>query len=299
MRLTIAIPVYNGERYLRETFECINAQTFSDFEVIISDNASTDGTEWICRDFAARDPRVRYVRNIRNVGMAANFERLVKLAHGEYFKLATADDRFDARLVGECVAVLDAHPEVALCYGKTTLIDEDGKTIRQYEDNLDLREPRAATRFWLVLERQRLVNVVHGVVRTRALRRAGPLGTYVGADMVLVPAIALQGQFWELPEYLFYRRMHPGASSSIDTDAGDQEFWNPLTRHRTSLTTWPRFGGYVRAIVRAPLSIGEKLSLLAGVGRRAITFREALIGEARDVLAAWWRRAPRGERGPS
>ena len=293
MRLTIAVPVYNGERYLRETFECITAQTFSDFEVVISDNASTDGTEWMCRDFAARDPRVRYVRNIRNVGMAANFERLVKLARGEYFKLATADDRFDARLVDECVAVLDAHPEVALCYGKTTLIDEDGKTIRQYEDNLDLREPRAATRFWLVLERQRLVNVVHGVVRTHALRRAGPLGTYVGADMVLVPAIALQGQFRELPEYLFYRRMHPGASSSIDTDAGDREFWNPLARHRTSLTTWPRFGGYVRAIVRAPLPTGEKLSLLAGVGRRAITFREALIGEVGDVLAGWWRRGPR------
>jgi glycosyltransferase involved in cell wall biosynthesis len=297
VRVTIAVPVYNGERYLRETLECITAQTFSDFEVVISDNASTDGTEWICRDFAARDSRVRYVRNIRNVGMAANFEQLVQLARGDYFKLATADDRFDARLVGECVAVLDAHPEVALCYGKTTLIDQDGKTIRQYEDNLDLRQTRAATRFWLVLERQRLVNVVHGVVRTAALRRAGPLGTYVGADMVLVPAIALQGQFRELPEYLFYRRMHPGASSSIDTAAGDQEFWNPQARHRTSLTAWPRFRGYVRAIARAPVSLGEKLGLLAGVARRAITFREALIGEVGDLVTAWWRRGPRRGQG--
>jgi glycosyltransferase involved in cell wall biosynthesis len=296
--VTIGVPVYNGEQYLRETFECISAQTFSDFEVVISDNASTDGTEGICRDFAARDRRVRYVRNLENVGMAANFRQLVQLARGDYFKLANADDRFDARLIAECLTILDAHPEVALCYGKTTLIDEDGKTIRQHEDNLHLPLRRARTRFWLVLERQRLVNVIHGVVRTAALRRAGPLGTYVGADMVLVPAIALQGQFWELPEYLFYRRMHSGASSSIHTDAGNQAFWNPLRRDRAPLEAWPRFGGYVRAIARAPLSAGEKLRLLAGVGRRAITFRGSLLEELGLVLIAWTRRAAGGGRGP-
>jgi glycosyltransferase involved in cell wall biosynthesis len=294
VRVTIGVPVYNGERYLRETFECIAAQTFSDFEVVISDNASTDGTEEICRDFAARDRRVRYVRNLENVGMAANFEQLVRLARGDYFKLANADDRFDARLIAECVTVLDARPEVALCYGKTTLIDEDGKTIRQHEDNLHLPEPKARTRFWLALERQRLVNVIHGVVRTAALRRAGPLGTYVGADMVLVPAISLHGQFWELPEHLFYRRMHSGASSSIHTDAGNQEFWNPLRLDRAPLEAWPRFGGYIRAIARAPLAPGEKLRLLAGVGRRAITFRGALAEELGIVLTRWARRTTRG-----
>jgi glycosyltransferase involved in cell wall biosynthesis len=284
VRLTIAVPVYNGERYLRETFECINAQTFSDFEVVISDNASTDGTEWICRDFAARDPRVRYVRNIRNVGMATNFERLVELARGEYFKLATADDRFDARLVAECVAVLDAHPEVALCYGKTTLIDEDGKTIRQYEDNLDLREPRARTRYWLAIQRLRLVNVLHGVIRTAALRRAGPLGTYVGADMVLVPGLALQGQFRELPEFLFHRRIHPGAFSSIHNDAGEREFWNPLDRRSRPPITWQRYHGHARAIVRAPLSLAEKVSLLGGMLGRALGDYRDLILELRGLI---------------
>lgn len=292
-RVTIGVPVYNGERYLHETFESIDAQTFADFEVVISDNASTDGTEWICRDYVARNPRARYRRNHRNVGIAANFGRLVREARGEYFKLANADDRFDPRLLGECVAVLDAHPEVALCYGKTTLIDEHGKTIRRYEDNLDLRQPRARTRFRLVLERLRLVNVLHGVIRTTALRRAGPLGTYVGADMTLVPALALQGQFWELPDFLFYRRMHAGASSSIHTDAEDQEFWNPLDRRARPPVTWQRYHDCTRAIVRAPLSLAEKGSLLGGTLRRAIADYRDLIAELRDAMVPAGRHAGR------
>lgn len=294
-RVTIGVPVYNGDRYLQETFESIDAQTFSDFEVIVSDNASTDGTELICRDYAARNPRVRYVRNDRNIGMAGNFSQIVRLASGHYFKLASADDRFDARLLGECVTVLDAHPEVALCYGKTTLIDEDGKTIRRYEDNLDLRQPRASTRFSLALARLRLVNVMHGVTRTAALRHAGPLGAYVGGDMVLVLALTLEGQFWELPEFLFFRRMHPGASSYIHSGAGIQEFWNPLDIRARPPVTWLHYRGYARAIIRAPLSVAEKGRLLGGVLRNAVSDRRDLTTELRDAVAAGRRRRdPRG-----
>ena len=280
-RVTIAIPVYNGEQFLQETIDSIVAQTFTDYEVIISDNASTDRTAEICREYAARDPRVRYVRQERNVGLARNYEHLVRLAGGEYFKLANADDLCDRRLVQQCVEVLDAHPEAVLCYGKTVLIDAKGDVIRHHEDNLDLRQPRAADRFRLALQRLQLVNVLEGVIRTASLRRTGLLGTYVAADMALVPELTLHGQFHELPEFLFYRRMHAGASSSIVTDEDDLKFWDPLARREKPPVVAQRLWSYATGIWRAPIPVGQKIELLGGVMRRVITRRKDLLQELR------------------
>ena len=85
-RLTVGLPVFNGEDYLAEALESLLAQTFTDFELIISDNASTDGTEQICRRYAARDPRVHYVRQPRNLGISANHNVLVALARAFYWQ---------------------------------------------------------------------------------------------------------------------------------------------------------------------------------------------------------------------
>jgi glycosyltransferase involved in cell wall biosynthesis len=287
-RVTIGIPVYNGEAFLEETIASIEAQTFPHYEVIVSDNASTDRTEAICRAYAARDGRVRYVRNERNIGAARNFRQLVALAAGEYFKLANADDLCDPPLVAQCVAVLDAHPEVVLCYGKTTLIDGQGRVLERFEDNLHLPQPRAADRFVLALRRIRLVNVLQGVMRTAALRRTGQLGTYFAADLVLVPELALHGQFHELPEFLFYRRMHAEASSAISTDAGDWRFWDPLATRpeRTPAIAWRHHWEYGRAILRAPLPVGEKLGMLGALARRAIACRHDLLDELRGTVAS-------------
>jgi glycosyltransferase involved in cell wall biosynthesis len=290
-RVTIGIPVYNGERFLEETIASIEAQTFPHYEVIVSDNASTDRTEAICRAYAARDSRVRYVRNERNIGAARNFGQLLALASCEYFKLANADDLCEPPLVAQCVAVLDAHPEVVLCYGKTTLIDDTGRVLERYDDNLHLPQPRAAERFVLALRRVKLVNVLQGVIRTAALRRTGQLGTYFAADLVLVPELALHGQFHELPEFLFYRRMHAEASSAISTDEGDWRFWDPLTTRpeRTPATVWRHHLEYARAIRRAPVSVGEKLGMLGGLARRAIAIRQDLLDELRGTVASRFR----------
>ena len=91
-RVSIGLPVYNGDNYLAETLDSILAQTFTDFELIISDNGSTDRTEAICRRYAAQDHRVRYVRNPSNLGAARNYKRAFELARGEYFKWNGHDD---------------------------------------------------------------------------------------------------------------------------------------------------------------------------------------------------------------
>lgn len=282
-RVTIGVPVYNGEPFIGEALEAIAAQTFDDYEVVISDNASEDNTEGICRAYAARDPRVRYVRNELNIGLARNFQQLVRLASGEYFKLANADDVPDPRLVGECVAVLDAHREVVLCYGKTVLIDQQSKPLRPYHDGLDLREPRATARFRVAAERAGLVNLLQGVIRTAALRRTGLLGTFTASDMVLVAELSLYGQFYELPEVLFRRRLHPAALSSVTSAEGLQEVWDPLKRKTERMIAWHHYAATLRAVARSPIRVTEKLALYRWLGRKAITGRRQLVLELLEV----------------
>src|SRR5439155_18912067 len=116
-----------------------------------------------CQRYAARDARVHYVRNPRNLGLAANFRRVVELARAPYFKLATADDVSAPPLVERCVEVLDAKPEVVLCYAPATMIDAAGRTLCLYDDNLECRSSRPAERFRYVLAHIRKVNVLQGV----------------------------------------------------------------------------------------------------------------------------------------
>lgn len=157
-RVSVGMPVYNGERFVGQALDSLVAQSFTDLEIVISDNASDDGTAAICAEYVRRDARVRYVRSAHNVGLAKNFERVVALSAGHYFKLANADDLCSPDLVARCVEVLDRDPEVVLCYGKTTLIDGEGQTLRPYEDRLGLRSASVAERFRQVLDRVGLVN---------------------------------------------------------------------------------------------------------------------------------------------
>src|SRR5687767_8665908 len=115
--VSIAIPVYNGENYLRLSIESILAQDYSDFELIITDNASTDGTEAICRDYANRDPRVRYARNERNIGASGNYNKGFELARGKYFRWQAHDDECHRSMTRKCVDFLEsASPEVTMVY---------------------------------------------------------------------------------------------------------------------------------------------------------------------------------------
>lgn len=287
-RVSVGIPVFNGEPFVRATLDSVLGQTFEDLEIVISDNASTDGTESICREYARKDPRIRYVRNRENIGLAKNFRRVVELATAEYFKLANADDLCGPDLVSQCVRVLDGDPTTVLCYGKTTLIDAEGRSLQPYEDGLDLRSPSVTERFRTALQRVRLVNVLQGVMRTDALRQTALLDTYVGADMVLVIELALRGRFHELPERSFQRRIHAAAFSSQASEEGQLGTWEPGTRRGTDLYYWRHYRGYLRAISRAPLDAMTKLRLVGVVMKRAIAAREIL---AQELCARARRRA--------
>jgi len=146
-RLTIGLPVYNGERYIGEAIDALLAQTYQDFELIISDNASTDGTADICQRYVEKDARVRYVRQPVNIGLAPNHNVVVDLARGELFKWASNDDLYAPELVERCVAALDEHPDVVLAHSWSARVDDVGVVTDAYEYPLNTASPRAPERF--------------------------------------------------------------------------------------------------------------------------------------------------------
>jgi len=291
-RVSVGMPVYNGERFLPQAIESVVTQTFADLELVISDNASTDATADICRAYARRDRRIRYFRNATNIGAARNFNRAFQLSLGEYYKLANADDVSAPELVENCAAVLDTHPEVVLCYAQTTLIDEDGVVIQEYDDGLDLRSTSVVERFRAALQRVRLVNVLQGVVRASTLRRTGLEGSYLGSDVVLLAELTLYGQFWEIPRRLFFRRLHERAASSIHRPVAQLEFIDPSVKG-TPLCAWRHQFERMESIRRAPLAPSVKLALLAIVLRSAVSDRRNLARELVERGTALARRSAR------
>jgi glycosyltransferase involved in cell wall biosynthesis len=282
--LSIGVPVYNGERYLRQTLEALLAQTFTDFELIISDNASTDGTEAICREFAARDPRVRYHRADVNIGAARNYRRVFELSAAEYFKWHASDDLVEPTFVERCMEALRRDPAVVLAYTETQLIDADGRRLAAVPQDVALRSPSASARFRRVLDRLGYCNVIYGVLRRDVLARTGLMGTFMHSDAVLIAEVSLHGQFYEVQEVLFSRRIHPAAYSSQGIDE-KLRFYTPGQKRRLSFERWRMMRGYAQAIARSGVALAEQRVLWLTLLRLTSWQRGPLAREAWQPVA--------------
>lgn len=210
--LSIGLPVFNGEKYLKAALDSILTQTFTDFELIISDNASTDHTPEICREYAANDGRVRYYRNKSNLGAPRNYNRTVKLSQGKYFKWAAADDVHAPEYLHKCVEVLETDPSIVLCHSKTARIDERGVIVGTYDHAMRIDSLNRQERFGDLISI--MINPcwqIFGVMRKDILAKTPLHGDYRGADANLLAELSLYGRLYEVPEYLFLRRYHPQA----------------------------------------------------------------------------------------
>jgi len=216
-RVSLALPVYNGEKFIAEAISSILNQDYDNYELIITDNASTDGTERICREFAARDERIRYVRNERNLGAGPNHNLGFKLSSGEYFKWCAADDRISKDFLSSCVSILDKNSDVVLVYGTTQSIDEDGRSIPLVGDMMC--EPQEsdgpARRFQKHLTDKGTNFEIVGVFRSDALRKTTLQRPYYSSDRAVVSEIALLGRLVYVPDIIFYNREHPDRSLNI------------------------------------------------------------------------------------
>lgn len=207
-RLTIGLPVYNGGRYLTESIDSLLDQTYDDFELIISDNASTDNTSEICRRYEKQDPRVRYFRQPRNIGAAPNHNFVARQSRAELFKWAAHDDLYAPELLSRCVEALDKYPEVVLAHAWTAHIDNSGTVTRTFEYPLATASSRAPERFRSLLFCQG-GDDYYGVMRARTVRCVAPQGSYHHADRTIVAEVGLYGPFYQVPSWLYFRREHP------------------------------------------------------------------------------------------
>jgi glycosyltransferase involved in cell wall biosynthesis len=285
-RLTVGLPVYNGERHLREAIESILAQSFGDFRLLVADNASTDGTQEIVRGFAAQDARVRYHRNETNIGLAANFNLAFRMSDTPYFRWATSDDVSLPDYLKRCVECLDRESDVVLAYTKTRFIDAEGKALDRQDSGLDLPAADPAERFRKILEAGSWVNAILGVIRSDALGRSALLPSYSSGDFGLLGELCLLGKFREIPECLFLRRLHERSSSQHLQQVGWMEWYWKGRTGPFSPPLWNRCRHHFKTIVRSSLPLRTKLSLAGHLARTMNWRRDRLRRELVQALAS-------------
>ncbi len=264
-RVSIGLPVFNGEAYLEEALDSIAAQTFTDFELIISDNASTDRTPEICQARASRDARIRYSRNPINIGGDRNYYRCFELSRGEYFFGVAHDDRLHPDYLRRVVEVLDADPSVVFCHSRACRLAPDGTVGEAWEAHPFSDSPRAPERFRDAIA-LRPVIAHFGIIRASMLRRMPPLAVYPDSDAYWQAEFALRGRLVELPEVLFFRRMRPDSGRAIPLH--ERIRWSrPAKAGALSFPSWRRPAEYARAVLRSPLTLPERIKCLREIGR--------------------------------
>ena len=289
--VSIGMPVYNGERYLENTLDSVLNQTFSDFVLYISDNASTDKTQAICEAYAEKDPRIVYIRNKQNVGAAKNYECCFTPATSEYFRWQNADDPIELTLIEDCYQLLTANPDYVLTYGKSRIIDEKGDLVREYDDNLCLLQDSASERFIRCINDIRLQNLMYGLIRRKPLAATALLKAYTSSDLNLIGELAMYGKFGEVPKILFNRRVHPSASSyNMEDKEKLKDFWDPSKR-KLVMQTWRSFYEYYKAALRAPISSKERREICTYLARHAYWRKGILANEVGDLIKGTLMRA--------
>lgn len=284
-RVSIGLPVYNGARYLAATLDSILAQTYTDFELIISDNASTDETEEICRTYAGSDERIRYHRNAVNLGLSKNYSKVFELSSGEYFKWATYDDLIAPEFLTKCVAVLDSDPSVVLVHTRSYRIDENGKINGTYDYEMNLSATRPAVRFHDLVTVRHSCNESLGLIRSDILRLTPLQANFVGSDRTLLAELGLRGRIQIIPEYLFSRRDHPLTGSNIPMEQR-ANWYDPGRSPEPSTPFCREIAEYFISVHRVSLKWSERAPCYMTLARYAHSRRKALKSEIRWSLKA-------------
>jgi glycosyltransferase involved in cell wall biosynthesis len=283
--VTIGLPVYNSKRYVEQSLDSLLGQTYSDFILLISDNASTDGTEDICRRYAAADSRVQYHRNDVNIGNPRNFNRVAALTTTKYLKWSTSDDFWEPTFLERALEIMERDPSIALCYPQAYIVDAAGANREEYNDVLHLMQDDPADRYLALLDRIKLAHQHLGVIRMSCLRRTHMLGTHVGSDVNLLAELTLYGKFFELPERLFSRRFHQDSGSWKRGDlAHDARRYHASNSPRATLKAWRTHARYMAGVRTSPLTVSAKMRLYDMHVRWMFWERRQLFRELRDFV---------------
>ncbi len=284
-RVVIGLPVYNGRKFIGAAIESHLSQSFGDFLLVISDNASTDDTPDICESYAAKDARVKVWRSPQNRGILWNHRRVMEAMEGAgpYFRWAGADDILEPGLLQLYVDTLDRDPDVSAVMPTTTNIDDEGRITGTMARSLDLQATAVSQRARdLLLARFQHV-VAYGLMRAPMLRamRTGP--HYFGWDEIFIWELALRGKIVQPDGPALLRRFHPGSISRVKTVKELRKWVEPNAKAGMSFPHWNWVWERIRVMLATPMPGGERMRTTNWLLRHTLWQRQDL---ARDVTQA-------------
>jgi len=299
-RVTIGMPVRNGEAFIRAGIDALLGQTFRDLVLVISDNGSTDATRAICEQAAREDPRIVYQRLERNIGLHGNFARLIDFAQGPYFMWACHDDWWDPAYVERMVAILDGRPHVVLAGSNAASFDQLGVRHHVFDNAAVYGHPGATAarvrRFLAEPPGNGHATMMYGLMRSAAAQGIGyaPPGAihdadrgYYAMDLLFLLRLLLEGEFHVEPDVLYCRR---DVRWSREQWAEHDQAWRDRDRVAATMRTVRAAHGYfadVRAILRASrLEADQRQALVRATYREELEFHPRALGR----LAAGTRR---------
>jgi glycosyltransferase involved in cell wall biosynthesis len=260
--VSIGLPLFNEEHYVDSALNSLQRLDYPNLEIIVSDNASTDRTFEICQRHAADDKRVHVERAGKNMGVTANFQRVLDLAHGRYFTWAGGHDLWAANLLGECVDALETNESACLAFGSCEWIGGSDEVLQKKSGWSDTRGLAPAARLFVVLWGN--MNSVMGLMRTDYLRGCGRLPNLVGGDLVLLSQLALRGEFVHARKTTWFRRetrqerhhddkLRRYSSSEVGIEKGRLGKLFPLMKLPIAL---------IKVVAQSSLPFGQKCSVL-------------------------------------
>lgn len=295
-QVSIGMPVYNGAPFIRKALDSLLSQTFSDFELIISDNASTDQTGAICREYASRDFRIKYVRQCQNMGAVKNFQYVLDKARADHFMWAAADDMWDENFIAKTLSVLKADNKIDLVFSKFIILSRMYPlcSMRNFADMYFLSDPDPfvrISRFILLEEPSHKANLIYGLWRKEVLIHMNKMlcdldlrFEYLGLDIAQLVFVLASSKAYQISEILFYKtykRFPPGHPLSVilyiimmivreDADRARR-----INEHINLLQRWLVLSGiynndYERVLKAKELQELKRYSTLSAIGREIL-----------------------------
>lgn len=239
-QVSIGMPVCNGAEFIRVALDTLLAQTFSDFELIISDNASTDGTEAICREYSAKDVRIRYVRQVENLGATANFQLVLNEAVGEYFMWAAHDDYYSNVHLSALISELHKHSDAVVSMSATTRIYQNLSVLDviRYTGRGDPNKLSKLGLAWRLAAGELYHVYIYGLFKRAFLKSAfRHYLIVVGADRLFICKIALTERFRYVDQLSYFRRVYdtPASLRYKSTDPVSAELYGSRFQYIKSL----------------------------------------------------------------
>ena len=282
--VTIGMPVYNGERFLPVALDSLIRQGYKNFELIISDNASTDATYKICQHYAGNDKRIRHIRNESNIGALENFNQVLRISNSDYFMWAACDDVWEPGYLKELVNHILTSTGAVLAFCLFDHVDEKGVGVRSYPKiktlfGISNRVVRANRFLWFP-EHEGSANLIYGLMKTSTVRNMGGLMVYghgdYGIDNLFIFRLALSGKFVYTDRLLFHKRQVP--------ESGTFAAWK--------FFDWLEYRGlYRKIILQSAIPSGEKV--LLAIAATVRQFVDLLVVLVTSTYSAFWKHLKR------